>query len=299
MQAVKTVLLTGSTGLLGKGMVETRLPGFDMVGVHLRDYAPDDRQVDHRRLDLSEPGAVASLFGKHHFDCVVHAAGIANVDYVEHHYEEGLASNLHLTMKMVNACRQHGSHLIYISTNAVFDGGNAPYAETSPPHPINQYGKIKLACEKYVSDHLDHFTILRPILMYGWHYPQSRMNPATWLIQALQKGETVRMVQDVFENPLYNIQCGEILWQCVLKKPCGIIHAAGGEVVSRYEFARQLAGVFGFSPDLIRPVDSSFFPAIAPRPVNTSFDTRWIEREWGIVPLSVREGLERMKADGR
>ena len=292
------VLLTGSTGLLAKGLVETKPDSTFLAGVHLRNYYVPDRMSHQRILDLSKTIDVENFFAENGFDVVIHAAGIANVDYVESHYEEGQAANLHVTMNMVQACRKYGTHLIYVSTNAVFDGNDAPYAETWPPNPINRYGKIKLACEQYVADQLDRYTIFRPILMYGWHYPQSRANPATWLIAKLQNAEKVQMVTDIYENPLYNIQCGEFLWQCVERKPQGIIHAAGGEVVSRYEFARQLADVFGFPPALICPVDSSFFPAIAPRPVNTSFDTRLIQREWGVTPLRVREGLERMKASG-
>jgi dTDP-4-dehydrorhamnose reductase len=296
MKRSKKILLTGSTGLLAKGFVETSLDGFEIIGVHLRNYTIDDQRICHKVLNLHDAKAVEDLFKEYRFDCVVHAAGIANVDYIEKHREEGVASNLHITMNVVRACQLYGSHLIYISTNAVFDGNEAPYSEQSPTNPINHYGKIKQTCEEYVSTYMDDYTIVRPILMYGWHYPHCRSNPATWIIERLEKGEIVHMVNDIYENPLYNLQCGEILWQCVRRRPRGIVHAAGGEIVSRYDFALKLADVFGFSKEMIHPVDSSFFPSLVPRPANTSFDTRWIQRELGIIPLTVKAGLELMKA---
>ncbi len=296
MKNKKIVLVTGGTGLLGKGLAESILSECKLISVHLRDYSvPNSNGVEHIVLDVLEKKSVEALFEKYEFDCVVHAAGIASVDYVEAHYEESRRSNIEGTQNIASACRKTGCHMIYVSTNAVFDGNGAPYAETSKPNPINKYGKIKLECEKKVSESFDHFTIFRPILMYGWHYPLSRSNPATWIIEKLSKGQKINIVTDVYENPLYNVQCGEILWQIIQKKPQGIIHAAGGEIVSRYEFAVKLAEIFGFSSSLIHPVDSSFFPSIAPRPKNTSFETKRIHEELSIVPMTVKEGLERMK----
>ena len=292
----KAILITGGTGLLGKGLAESILPDFRLISTHLRDYSvPRSNNVEYIVLDVINIRSVKILFEKYEFDCVVHAAGIANVDYVETHYEESFRSNVESTQNIISVCRESGCHMIYVSTNAVFDGTEAPYNETSNPNPINKYGKIKLECERIVSESLKNFTIFRPILMYGWHYPQSRQNPATWIIEKLSKDQTINMVTDIYENPLYNVQCGEILWQIILKKPLGIIHAAGGEIVNRYEFAVKLAEVFGFSYSLIRPVDSSFFPAIAPRPRNTSLETKRTREELGITPIVLREGLEKMK----
>lgn len=43
---------------------------------------------------------------------------------------------------------QVGGSVIYISTDYVFDGKNAPYKETAVPTPLNAYGKSKLEGEK-------------------------------------------------------------------------------------------------------------------------------------------------------
>lgn len=292
---MKTVLIIGGTGLLGKGLAESILPDYKLISIHLRNYPVPNNGIEHIVLDVLETKSVEALFEKYEFDCVVHAAGIANVDYVETHYEESYRSNIEGTQNIISVCRENGCHMIYVSTNAVFDGNEAPYSETSKPNPINKYGKIKLECEKKVSENLDNFTIFRPILMYGWHYLQSRLNPATWIIEKLSKEQIINMVTDIYENPLYNIQCGEILWQTILRKPRGIIHAAGGEIVNRYQFAVKLAEIFGFSSSLIHPVASSFFPSIAPRPKNTSFETKRIREELGITPLTLKEGLKKMK----
>lgn len=288
------VLVTGSTGLLGKGMEETRPAGYGMIGVHQRRYRVASR-LRHATLDIRDKRRVDRLFAGQRFDAVVHAAGFASVDYVERHYAESLESNVTGTLNVTSACRRSGTHLIYISTNAVFDGTAAPYRESDPTRPVNKYGHIKIECERLIQETLERFTIVRPILMYGWNHPASRPNPATWLIERLRRGEPVNMVDDVYENPLYNLQCGDVLWRVVEQKPTGIVHVAGADTVNRYKFARRLAAVFGLDASLIRAVDSAFFPDIARRPPDTSFVTDRMTYELGVKPLPLDQGLTLMR----
>ena len=75
----------------------------------------------------------------------------------------------------------------------------------------------------------------------------------------------------------------------------GIYHIAGSETASRYELACKAAEIFGLDKRLIRPVDSSFFPSIAPRPKNTSYKIEKMQGELHIKPLDIRAGLALMK----
>jgi dTDP-4-dehydrorhamnose reductase len=295
----KTILVTGATGLLGKGLEETALKGgrgARIIGVHLRPYKVDDPKARHIVLDIRDPAAVRRLFDRHRFDAVIHAAGIASVDYVERHYAESLESNLLGTLNITSAARKAGCHLVYVSTNAVFDGTSPPYRESDPVRPVNKYGRIKVECERLVSETLTDYTIVRPILMYGWNHMVSRPNPATWMYEKLMRGERIQVVTDVRENPLYNVQCGEALWRVLARRPGGVIHLGGGESVSRHEFALKLAETFGLDASLITPVANSYFKGIAPRPPDTTFAVERMTRELGIKALKVSEGLKLMKA---
>lgn len=292
----KTILITGGTGLLGKGMEETAPAGWRIVSVHQRDYAVEDSRARHLVLDIREKKAVDRLFAKYKFDLVVHAAGIASVDYVEKHYAESLESNLVGTLNVTSACRRAGVHCVYISTNAVFDGRKAPYAEDAPLNPVNKYGRLKAECERLVRETLEHWTVARPILMYGWNHPVTRPNTATWIHDKLLRGETVHLVDDVSENPLFNLQCGRALWAIAKKKPTGVFHLAGKDRVNRFQFGLKIAKAFGLDAKLIKRVKSSFFNGIAPRPADTTLSTKRMERELEVEPLGLDEGLCAMRA---
>ncbi|HVE13985.1 MAG TPA: SDR family oxidoreductase, partial [Elusimicrobiota bacterium] len=227
------VLVTGSTGLLGKALEETADPSVELVGVHLRPYSVSDPRVRHLVLDLRDARAVDELFARERFDAVIHAAGIAAVDQIERHPEEGRSSNLGGTRSVAEACARSGAYLVYISTNAVFDGRSAPYPEDAPTNPLHHYGRIKLECERLVAACGAPHAVARPILMYGWNHAVNRPNPVTWVYEKLLRGEKVQLVDDVFENPVHNHQCAKALWAMVAKRPSGIFHLAGGERVHR------------------------------------------------------------------
>ncbi|MBI5211313.1 MAG: SDR family oxidoreductase [Elusimicrobia bacterium] len=290
-----TVLLTGSTGLLGRGLEETTPAGWRILGLHQRSYAVASPKARHLVCDIRDKRSVDRLFARDAFDAVIHAAGIASVDYVENHYAESLESNIVGTLNISSACRRTGTHLIYVSTNAVFDGARPPYRETDPVRPVNKYGRLKAECEKLVSETLTSYAIVRPILMYGWNHVVGRPNTATWIYDKLLRGERIHMVDDVYENPLFNIQCGRALWAAVRKKPRGVIHLAGKDVVNRYQFALKVASVFRLDCKLVQAVGSSFFPDIAPRPKNTALSTRRMQKDLGVAPMALEEGLMHMK----
>lgn len=292
---MRSVLVTGGTGLLGKGFEETAPKGVSIVSVHLRDYKVPRGRAEHVSLDLRDKRAVEKLFAKRRFDAVIHAAGIASVDYVERHYAESLESNIVSTLNVTAACRTRGIHHVYVSTNAVFDGTGAPYRESDATNPVNKYGRLKVECERLVQETLGSWTIVRPILMYGWNRTVTRPNPVTWIHEKLMRGESVELVDDVRENPLYNLQCGRALWAALRRKPKGIIHLAGKDRVNRWQFGHKVAEVFGLDKTLIKRVDSSRFPSIAARPPDTSFDTGRMRRELGIEAMTVEEGLRDMK----
>lgn len=291
----RSVLITGGTGLLGKALEELAPSDARLVSLHARDYRVDGQRAKHLILDIRDKKAVDRLFARETFDTVIHAAGIASVDYVEKHYAESLESNIVGTLNVTSACRRAGTHLIYVSTNAVFDGRNAPYAEDAPVAPVNKYGRLKVECERLVQETLERWTIVRPILMYGWNHVVGRPNPATWIYDKLLRGEVVELVDDVTENPLYNVQCGEALWAAIRRKPAGIIHLAGKDAVNRHQFGLAVAKAFGLDASLIKRVKSSRFPGIAPRPPDTTLIVRRMERELSVRAMPLAEGLAAMR----
>ena len=290
------ILITAGTGLLGKALGETVPKEHDVFAT----YYPIDNPVGLNRdnfhfLDIRDKRKVFDLFAQTKPNVVIHTASLGSVDYCEKNREIAWETNVKGTINILSACEKDDIKIIYISSNAVFDRKHPPYGEEDPVNPINYYGKLKVEAERIIKEGVVSWAIVRPILMYGWHNPNERSNHATWLIQKLEQKEEVTIVTDIYSNPLLSINCAQAIWAVVKGNKEGIYHIAGGDCLSRYDFALETAEVFNLEPSLIKPVKNVFFKGIASRPKNTCYRTVKMERELKIRPLGIQEGLTFMK----
>ncbi len=296
IRKVNRVLVTGGTGLLGAAI--QHLAPKDIKGFSI--YFPEcsfPLQLPYpiRVADLTDRIQMKTIFEWAQPDVVIHTAAIGSVDYAEKNREQTRRVNVGGTMVITELCQNYKSRLIYISSNAVFDGRTPFYSETDPVNPINYYGQLKVEAENIVQHSGISQAIVRPILMYGWPYPGERDNPVVWWIRSLKEGKPIKVVDNVFNKPLAAWSCAEVVWAVIQQNRTGIYHAAGRDHISLYQFALAVAEVFNLNKGLITPVPDSFFPEIAPRPRDTSFDTTKMEMELGVKSIGIRDGLIRMK----
>lgn len=291
----RTVLLLGGTGLLGKALIESCQPGFRIQATYRRDLPPTISFDGFARLDITDREAMIHLFQKIKPDFVVHLAGVGSVDFAEKNQSEAWTINVGGTRHVIEASQQIGAKLIYLSSNAVFDGDHPPYSEESPRRPVNYYGRLKVEAEDLVQAGGLEYAIVRPILMYGWHYAHARENPVTMWIRLLKDRKPVKVVNDHFWQPLFVQDCADLIWRIICEDKSGVYNIAGPERLSLFDFALSAARVFGLDSALIKPVPSSFFPTIAARPLDTSFILDKVKSIFALQPLDILAGLKRMK----
>jgi len=137
--------------------------------------------------------------------------------------------------------------------------------------------------------------VARLMTMYGWNNPSERKNTVTLLLSKLTKGETVQMVDDIYNNHLFAGNCADAIWAIVKLDKSGTYHIAGNDCISAYELALKTAEVFELDKTLIKRVKSDFFKFPALRPKNTCYATAKMAKELRVRPLGVKEGLLYMK----
>lgn len=280
------IIFTGITGLLGRYFLKNQELGYEIIGVSSKDF------------DIADKKQVSDFIKKVNSKVIVHAASLGNVDYCEKNPEEAYKVNVNGTQNIVDAAKKVNAKIIFLSSNAVYDGEHPPYDENKSPNPLDIYGRTKVESESAVLKSNLHYCILRLITMYGWPQPGGRANPVTWVIDSLKKGQKINVVGDIYNNHLWAGQAADVIWKIIKENISGIYNIAGADCISRYDLALKVAKVFGLDKSLINPVSSDFFKDIAKRPKNTCFNTSKMEKDLGIKPLSVDEGLRLMKQEG-
>lgn len=290
------IFITGGTGLLGKALIENRSDHDEIVATYLGKYTMDGcAGIKYLQLDIRDLEKSIRIFRDFKPEIVIHAASIGSPDYAEQHREETKSVNIIGTQKIASICEQFGAKLIYISSNGIYDGERAPYSEESNPEPINYYGEVKLQAETITKQAKIQHALVRPILMYGWNHPFERANIVTQTILTLQKNEIMNVYDDVYVNPLFNYSCAAAIWAIIERKKYDVFNIAGAERVSIYQLLRKVAEIFNLNGNLIKPVQQGFFNELVKRPRDTSFNTEKMEKELGLKPLSLEEGLRFMK----
>jgi dTDP-4-dehydrorhamnose reductase len=296
---MQKILITGAYSLLGLGLLKTLPPQKYTLHLGIYNHLYNIDKLSHISLDILNLQNTREVFSKIKPDIVLHAAAISDVDYCEKNKKETIAVNINGLQNIINNCIRFKSKIIFISSNAVFNGNKSSdngYSEKDKPDPINFYGKTKLEGEQLVQKSGLPYLITRLITMYGWEPPLCRPNPVTWQLQKLKNKERLLMVTDRFINPLYNLNASQAIWSAITKNKNGIYHIAGNDKTSRYQWALEVARIFGYPESLIKPVKSELFPQLVNRPKDTCFNTYKMEKKLGIKPLSLQTGLKLMKS---
>jgi len=226
---------------------------------------------------------------------VVHCAALTDVDACEGDPEAAFRLNRDMARTVAEAAWDSGAGLVHISTDAVFDGEGGPYREEDEPKPVNVYGRSKLEGEQAAAAAHARALIVRTNF-YGWN-AQPKHSLAEWFLERLGRGEETPGFVDVRITPILASDLALLVLKVMETGLRGTYHVGGGECVSKYEFGRMVAEVFGFDPGLVRPASVGEARLRARRPKRLCLDGSKAEQALAVRLPGVREGLERMKEE--
>ena len=248
------ILVIGASGFIGR-YVSRRLAG-DAAHTVFSTYhsrpAADDGASWHR-VEITDRAALDKLFASARPQVVVHLAAMADVGTAERNPGVAAAINAAATETMARLCQRHGSRLVFVSTEYVFDGQRGPYHEDDPPAPTTQYGRTKFQAEQVTASLVSNSSILRTSIVYGWPAP-GRRNFVPWLVERLRNGEAYHAPTNVYRSPVYVEHLVDGVTRLVEVDDTGVRHMAGSDWVNMHDFAVAVADEFGLDPSLVIPV---------------------------------------------
>ncbi len=294
------VLVTGAGGQLGTDVVDVlsgrvptggrsggRSPGGAGLGSSCEVTA-----ADHARLDVSDRTAVQSIVEVARPHVVIHAGAWTAVDACEGDPDRAYAVNALGTRHIAEAARRVGAHVVYVSTDYVFDGTSPrPYLEWDAPNPMSVYGASKLGGERELDP---GSTVVRTSWVCGAH----GANMVRTVLRLAAQPGPLRFVDDQRGSPTFTADLAGVVAVLATERLPGTFHVTNAGVTSWYDFARAVLEVAGHDPDRVEPIATAQLdpPRPAPRPANSALDNAALRLMGMDLLPDWREALGRLVA---
>jgi len=243
------VTIFGASGLLGKAL--------------MREWKEDQvTGLGSKDADIRDPRQVENAVEETHADWIVLAAAYTDVDGCETNRELAFAVNRDGAAHVARAAKEHGSRLLCLSTDYVFDGNKTiPYEVDDPRAPQSIYGRSKAEAEVQVEQILPGSCIVRTSWLFG---TGGKCFPDTILKLASTRAQ-IDVVNDQLGSPTYAIDLARAIIQLCRKGAKGVVHVTNRGECTWFDFAQAIVSAAGLKT-IIRPTTTEKFPRPAQRP---------------------------------
>jgi dTDP-4-dehydrorhamnose 3,5-epimerase len=265
------VVITGCNGQLGRA---------------LRARYPGAAAVDIGELDITDAGAVEA-FDWSGIGLVLNAAGYTDVNGAE--TAAGRASawkvNAQAVANLARVALAREITLVHVSTDYVFDGTRAPYAEDADFSPLSVYGASKAA-----GDVAAGLVPRRYLLRTSWVIGDGKNFVRTMLVLG-RRGINPAVVSDQIGRPTFTAELVRAIDHLLASRAAfGTYNVSnGGPPVSWAEFTREIYRQAGL-PNTVADITTAAYQAgasgVAPRPLGSSLvlakleATGFASRDW-------------------
>ncbi|MBY0316981.1 MAG: dTDP-4-dehydrorhamnose reductase [Bdellovibrionales bacterium] len=251
---------------------------------------PDYHFAGSKFFNLEHTSDISAFLDQRRPKIIINASAYTAVDKAENEEKLAQTINTFAPAAMAQWCAENNAVLFHVSTDYVFDG-NQPeaYSESAAPHPINAYGRTKLAGEEAIQKTgCAHF-----IFRTSWVYGPFGNNFLKTMLRLGQERETLNIVSDQRGAPTYSVEFAshliKILETLDIKnqKYWGIYNLCGNQDVTWHEFAQNIfsearALEIPLKVQNVNPISSSQYPTPAKRPLNSRLSLQKIK---SLVPL--------------
>jgi len=289
------ILITGSSGMLGRALCERLANRHEIFGIDLNEIRDTRYEIrNFYKLDITDRDLIIQKIEEVAPDIIIHCAAYTDVDGCELNPEKAQELNVAATATIAEGCKLTSSYMIYISTDFVFDGKKkSPYTEKDKPNPINIYGKTKLEGENAVKDMLDKYLIIRT----SWLFGKGGKNFVDIILNRAKKEKELKVVNDQIGCPTYAIDLAEAIASVISSQLSVIrgrlLNITNSGSCSWYEFTKEIIDLASISGVDIMPISSEELGRPAKRPKMSVLDNTQFRQISGRYLPPWRDALRR------
>jgi dTDP-4-dehydrorhamnose reductase len=260
------ILITGADGQLGKELTRQISQSHSVISLGKKDLNITDKEKVNKIISQLKP------------ELIIHAAAFTAVDNCEIERKKAFEVNGLGAGYVAIAANKVGARMFYISSDYVFDGiKQSPYTEEDEPNPLSVYGMSKWLGEKLVLNF--HGTVIRT----SWLYGHDGKNFVKTMLALAQKNKEIKVVNDQIGSPTYVNDLTETIIR-LFDKRIGLYHVSNSGSCSWYEFAKAIFKEAGFDSNLVLPISTEDYGALAARPRYSVMAHKALMRE-NVKPL--------------
>lgn len=274
---MEKIYITGIAGMLGSNLAYNLsgkyiITGADNTPVSMQNIVTNTyNMLDYKELKRN--------LSNERPDYLIHTVALVSVDGCEENPEAAYMLNTDLTREISEICAEQHIKMIYISTDAVFDGKDEKlYIEDDEVRPVNIYGKSKYEGEKFVIN--NGGTVLRTNI-YGYNL-QNKWSFGEWILYSLLEGKTLEMFDDIYFSPILVNELSRVIELTIKNNLSGLYHACGSGSINKYDFGCFLKMIFGITTGEIIRTQSANHKFKAKRSHNMSMSNKKIKDALGI-----------------
>jgi len=256
----RSVAILGGRGMLGSDLaVACRDCGFDVRVFDLPEFDILNRTQVRQAVDAA--------------DAIINCAALTNVDGAESQKELARRVNGEAVGLLGRLAADGSKWVLHFSTDFVFDGElDRPYMESDTPNPISEYGRSKLAGERFLEESDCSHCIVRLEWTYGVH----GSNFVTKIIERARSSGRLKVVNDQVGSPTATTEVAGAACRLLEQRVEGLFHFANSGYASRFDVATFIAEQLSLNAE-VSPCPSSEYHSPARRPLNSRFDCTKIQ----------------------
>jgi dTDP-4-dehydrorhamnose reductase len=294
------ILITGADGQLGRDLQDCLAGEVPAGGRRCALLGPEGPRpglahevlgTDIDTMPVDDRDAVLTTFSAFRPQLVLHGGALTAVETCETEVDTAFAVNAVGTRHVAEAAALVGAHMVYVSTDYVFDGtADRPYREWDTPCPTSVYGASKLAGERECRP---GSTIVRTSWVCGAH--GANMVVTALRLAAAGDGE-LRFVDDQHGSPTFTADLAPAIVTLGLNSRPGLFHVTNAGATTWWGLVRAVLAEAGADPERVRPIATTELdpPLLATRPANSVLDNMAL-RLSGLPALpDWRDGLARL-----
>lgn len=261
---LKTVLVLGSTGCIGKAVCEA----LDEKGIKYLTSSHKPENQDSFQIDLLKRSTWQHLPENLH-SCLI-AAGAGGLSDCKSSPETTSLLHTQAIADFAKFLNARQVFVISLSTNYVFDASRPGLTVDSPLHPLCEYGRQKAEMEKRVLL-LEKTTVVRLTKIFCDNQPLI----LSWC-QALRKGRKIFAAKDARVSPVTGRFIGRALADMLEKPHPGKWQLSASDELSWFEIGKRLAIRCGMDPKKVVPASlCEINPSLEFVPQHGSLEICW------------------------